>query len=591
MRIHFKDIEYSVQLPNKESLEILKGVRGSFQSGRLVAILGQSGSGKTTLLDILSQRKTEGLWSGTIELNGSVISSKDRWRKICGYVQQHDKLLSTATIFEALMFSILLRTSFQRTYESQVERVKEIVKEIGLSHRMDARIGDESNRSLSGGEMRRVSIAQELVAEVKVLLLDEPTSGLDSASAIAIVALLKKIAISRDAIVVATVHQPSSSMANIFDDVMIMAHGKVCFNDEWSKVIQFLDHAGHPVPGFTNPADHIIELTAREETTRDLIDLTIRNSDVLLYQSSKADDKLAFKSIASPFWFQFKLVWIRQFRHWFRSPILFISELTQYIFAGLFIGMMYHGLPSTLEAGIFDRSSAIFFILTTLCFVPSFTVVTIAAEEFPLLKREINSGMYSITSSYMAKLATTWPFEMFLSLVFVLCSYWIVGFEPGSFFVFYLIVLLFQLISETIGLLCAQTTPNATVGVLLLSLVLLVCLAIGGFLVSQPKIWYSWFESINFFSYAYTAIIHNQFESLELFDPSTNSTVNGLDYIISVGRVSNSLSMWGNIGVLFAMLVILRILAYFIFVFQLQRSSFRRKSASVARESSSLGIK
>lgn len=571
--LEFDNVHYWVNNNNEKTgdLHILKGVSGKLESGRLFAILGSSGSGKSTLLDCLAQRKESGHWTGSVRFNGEqVSSSSSRWRRSCGYVLQHDRLLASATVFETLMFSSQLRTPYGKSQSFHEEKVADVLEELSLSHRRNSRIGNETKKVLSGGEIRRVSIGQELVADCKVLLLDEPTSGLDYKTALNIVELLRAVCAQKDRIVAATIHQPSSSITELFEDMMLLAHGQVCYFGPMSDCVEHFSRIGFPVPMYMNPTDFIMDLSHDQEK----VQVMKNNYSGVVNPSSPNEHKSEYKDeqepeveeCPTPFWYQFRLIWLRNFRQWYRDELLLASEVSQYLFCGLFIGGMYYQFPDSLTDGIFDRMSAIFFILTTICFIPSFTVVTMSGEEMPLIKRETKGGMYSLSASYLAKMATSWPFEIVLVFLFLLPSYWLAGFQADAvkFFEFAAITIVFLLTSETIGLLCATASKTPTIGVLVLSLVLLVCLAVGGFLVSQPKPAFTWFEKINFFVFAYTAMLNNQFSDLVLYAADGTPVTDVVQVLRDEGRVRNNLSIWENVLVMLAILVVCRLGSFYL---------------------------
>jgi ABC-type multidrug transport system ATPase subunit len=587
--LKFENIHYWVKpKSSKEELHILKGVSGEITCGRFYALLGSSGSGKTTLLDIIAQRKESGHWSGSIEYRGEKLKSSKHWKRICGYVLQHDNLLSTSTVFETLMFSSQLRTqNATLSYDEHAQKVDDILEELSLAHRKHSRIGGEGNKILSGGEMRRVSIGQELVADCKVLLLDEPTSGLDASSAKSIVELLKSVAQApgQNRIVAATLHQPSSSITELFDDMMLLSHGRVCYQGPFAKLVDHFSAIGFQCPMYVNPTDYIMDLCRSNDAERAMISavptaLPMLDADPANGQrEQEGDDGEEGEDVdqgegfaTKSFWFQFRLLWKRSLVQWWRNELLLISELVQYLFCGFFIGIMYYRFSDNIDTGTFDRLSAIFFILTTVCFIPSFTVITISGEEFPLLKRETSSGMYNLSASFLAKLCTVWPFELFLAILFILPAYFLSGFQSDfvKFAEFTVVLVLALLVSETIGLLCAVTTKTPTIGVLVLSMVMLVCMALGGFLVSEPKPIYEWFEYINFFVYANTAMMLNQFSGLVLYQdvnvgPGAGTRVPVSDMVQELRaneRIRNNLGVWGNIAVLAGFLVGLRLLAF-----------------------------
>lgn len=88
----------------------------------------------------------------------------------------------------------------------------------------DTRIGGVMLKGISGGERKRTSIGYELITDPSLVLLDEPTSGLDSTTAAKITKILKKEA-STGKTIVATIHQPSSEIFNMFDRLILLHDG------------------------------------------------------------------------------------------------------------------------------------------------------------------------------------------------------------------------------------------------------------------------------------------------------------------------------------------------------------------------------
>lgn len=95
-----------------------------------------------------------------------------------------------------------------------------------------------------------------------------------------------------------------------------------------------------------------------------------------------------------------------------------------------------------------------------------------------------------------------------------------------------------------------------------MSIILLVCLALGGFLVSETKPAWEWFEHINFFSYAFAALQLSQFEGLTLYQTNGTAISDLVPKLKAMGRIRSNLTMWQNIGVLLGMLFVLRMSCY-----------------------------
>ncbi|CAG2172592.1 unnamed protein product [Oppiella nova] len=183
--------------------EIIRNVSGSVNAGSLLAIMGASGSGKTTLLNVLTARNLRQLSvNGVVLVNGQAVSQQTI-ASISSYIQQHDLFQPMLTVREHLMF------------------------QFNLTKCAETRIGDKNHfKGISGGEMKRLSIASEVLTNPS--LIDEPTTGLDAFMAKSILQVLKTMA-SEGRTVICTIHQPSSQVFELFDSLLLMADGRVAF--------------------------------------------------------------------------------------------------------------------------------------------------------------------------------------------------------------------------------------------------------------------------------------------------------------------------------------------------------------------------
>lgn len=107
--------------------------------------------------------------------------------------------------------------------------VDELIESLGLADCANTLVGSELVRGISGGEKKRVAIGVELVTNPSTLFLDEPTSGLDSYSAFNTISILKALA-ANGCSVLCTVHQPSSEIFGLFDNVILLKSGVCIYN-------------------------------------------------------------------------------------------------------------------------------------------------------------------------------------------------------------------------------------------------------------------------------------------------------------------------------------------------------------------------
>lgn len=190
--------------------------------GKLIGIMGASGAGKTTLLNVLAGlvKPTK----GEIIINGfNIFEEKDKIQGVIGYVAQDDLLIEELTVYENLYYNAKL--CFANFTEEQLhQRVMEVLENLGLDQRKDLKVGNPLEKTISGGQRKRLNIALELIREPAVLFLDEPTSGLSSRDSENVIDLLKELSLKGKLIYV-VIHQPSSDIYKMFDKMIIMDTG------------------------------------------------------------------------------------------------------------------------------------------------------------------------------------------------------------------------------------------------------------------------------------------------------------------------------------------------------------------------------
>ena len=200
----------------------LREVRISEGPGKLIGIMGASGAGKTTLLSVLAG--LEKPTSGSVRINGFDLHQKpEELKGVVGYVSQDDLLIEELTVFQNLYYNAKL--CFDGLPESKLQQmVMQVLQNLGLESWRDLRVGSVLDKTISGGQRKRLNIALELIREPAVLFLDEPTSGLSSRDSENVIDLLKELS-NRGKLVISVIHQPSSDIYKMFDKIIIMDAG------------------------------------------------------------------------------------------------------------------------------------------------------------------------------------------------------------------------------------------------------------------------------------------------------------------------------------------------------------------------------
>jgi ABC-type multidrug transport system ATPase subunit/uncharacterized tellurite resistance protein B-like protein len=192
------------------------------ESGRMIGIMGASGAGKSTLLNVLNGSVPPS--TGRVLINGvDIFSEKEKIEGIIGHVSQDDLLIEELTVYQNLYYNAKL--CFDNYSEDQIiESVNQTLENLGLFEIRDIQVGSPLNKKISGGQRKRLNIALELIREPSVLFLDEPTSGLSSRDSENIMDLLKELSL-KGKLVFVVIHQPSSDIFKMFDNMIILDTG------------------------------------------------------------------------------------------------------------------------------------------------------------------------------------------------------------------------------------------------------------------------------------------------------------------------------------------------------------------------------
>lgn len=193
--------------------EILKGISYHFENG-VYGLLGPNGAGKTTLLRCIT--KLYPLTSGSIACLGSDITKGSSYKDHIGYLPQKFGLFKELTVFEMMCTMALLKNINKDEIESEAKRCISLVN---LSDKTNSRI-----KTLSGGMVRRLGIAQALLGDPQIILLDEPTSGLDPEERIRFKNIISSIEPSHTIIISTHIVEDVEALCN---KVLIMNEGKI----------------------------------------------------------------------------------------------------------------------------------------------------------------------------------------------------------------------------------------------------------------------------------------------------------------------------------------------------------------------------
>ena len=545
---------------------ILKGLNGSFKSGELTAIMGPSGCGKTTLLECLAGKRQAGV-SGDITFTGC------RDVKL-SFISQNDEMLSHLTVRESLMFASKLKNfpgsgSKDARYRRQESKassifsldivpndlivgsnaaygrsggkkkgnkranqsaksppfnheaiVQKLLDQFGLNVCADVRVAN-----CSGGQLKRLSIAQELVSKPNLLILDEPTSGLDSASCFQCIELLQQLTLQRASdedeplAVVATIHQPSARVFSMFKKVIFLSvTGRCIYEGSPTDLIAHLSSVGLVCPAFNNPADYMLEVASGDygiEYIRKLADATTEKSyekleetmTIVTYEKNSSISSASSVSTSCssdihslhkrlnnrkhlPFFSHIGLLFHRTLLSIIRDPNLTALRFVSHIVVAVFIGILYgkkvgaaSGCPPAydmdnmmnIQKHVYDdiiasseNTANFFFAAMFVMFGAMLPTVLTFPSELNVFMKERSNGWYHSRTYFLAKTMADVPMQLFFPIVYGVIIYLLSGqlFDYWRFAMFLAILILTGLCAQSHGLLISALfvhDPSAAV--------------------------------------------------------------------------------------------------------------------------------
>ncbi|CAN1755468.1 ABC transporter G family member 15 [Linum perenne] len=595
--------DLTVVLPNLgdgPTRRLLDRVRGYAEPGRIKAIMGPSGSGKTTLLDALAGRLPGNVvMTGNVLLNGNKKRLNDSG---VGYVRQENRLLGTLTVRETIKYSAHLRLPSTMTKEEIDDVAEGTLTEMGLQDCADRFIGNWHLRGISGGEKKRLSIALEILTKPRLLFLDEPTTGLDSASAFFVVKTLRNIA-QDGRTVISSVHQPSSEVFALFDDLYLLSGGETVYSGEAKKAAEFFAQAGFPCPIRRNPSDHFLRCINSDfdqirlplmrskrvcdikkpleplnylPTTeiKAMLIKEYRQSNYAAKENDRMKQILATKGTEIRrnmknqvnWWKQLCTLTQRSYVNMWRDLGYYWVRIGIYVALSVCVGTIFFDIGRS--ASIFGRGSCDGFIAGFMTFMsiggfPSFI------EELEVFHEERLNRHYGVGVYILSNYLSSFPYLTFMSLSTASITYYMMNSRAGfSGFVYICLDLLSSLSAvESCMMTIASLVPNYLMGIVIGAGYIGILIMTSGFfrfLPDLPKVFWRYPVSyINFAAWGLQGAYKNDLIGQE-FDPLIpgGPKLKGDVFLTTVLGINLGYSKWWDLAAVIAILITFRVLFY-----------------------------
>ncbi|KAJ7361329.1 pleiotropic drug resistance ABC transporter [Mycena albidolilacea] len=545
---------------------ILHKQSGMLKSGEMCLVLGCPGSGCTTFLKaIANDRDTFGSVLGEVLYQGIDAETMQKYYK--GEVvfnQEDDVHIATLTVAQTLAFALSTKTPgpngrlpgvSRKEFDAEVQDM--LLRMLNISHTKQTLVGDEFVRGVSGGERKRVSIAEMMATRARAQAWDNSTRGLDASTALDFAKSLRIMTDILGQTTFVTLYQAGEGIYDLFDKVMVLSEGRQVFYGPPSEARGYFESLGYqPLPrqstadyltGCTDPNERQFAagrsandtpstpeaMESAFKSSKFCQDLEVDREKYKLLMQTEREDQEAFRAAVaadkkkgvskkSPYTLGFtgqvRALTTRQFQMRLQDRFQLYTSFTLSTILSLVLGAAFLNLPTT-SAGAFTRGGVIFSALLTTC-LDAFGEMPMQMLGRPILRKQTSYSMYRPSAIAVANTLADIPFSAARVLIFNIPVYFMSNLSrtAGGFWTFhlfnYVAYLTMQGFFRTFGVLCTNFHFAFRLSVFFIP----NFVEYTGYIIPVIKMkrWLFWIYYINPIAYAWQACIENEFMRIQI---------------------------------------------------------------------------
>ncbi|XP_076900740.1 pleiotropic drug resistance protein 3-like isoform X2 [Bidens hawaiensis] len=588
-------------------ITILKDVSGVIKPGRMTLLLGPPGSGKTTLLKALSGNLNKTLKiSGEVSYNGYKLEEFVP-QKTSAYISQDDLHIPEMSVRVTLDFSSRCQGTGTRA-EIMMEvnrREKEagivpdpdidtfmkaisiegqkttlqtnyILKILGLDICADTMFGDAMRRGISGGQKKRLTTGEMIVGPTKALFMDEISNGLDSSTTYQIVACLQQLAHITDASILISLLQPSPEVFDLFDDIMLMAEGRIVYHGPRGNALEYFEGFGFTCPERKGVADFLQEVVSRKDQaaywcrnvqTYNYVSVDtfstrfkesrlgkVTNEDISkpFVRSESHEKAISFNVYSLSKWSLFRACMAREILLMKRNSFVYIFKSVQLIIIAIITMTVFFRTrlkPDVIDANYYLGS--LFYALVILL-VDGFPEASMTVARLQVFYKQRDMCFYPSWAYAIPASVLKIPMSLMESTIWTCLTYFVIGYspEPGRFFrqlvllfeTHFTSVSMFRFFASVFQTVAAATTVGSTA--------ILFLLCFGGFIIPHTSMpaWLKWGFWVSPLSYGEIGLGVNEFHAPRWNKMTSTNTTIGLQTLESRGLEFEEYYFWISLG-------------------------------------------
>ncbi|KAI2466733.1 ABC-2 type transporter-domain-containing protein [Annulohypoxylon bovei var. microspora] len=545
----------------QQKIQILDNFDGLVRSGEMVLVLGRPGSGVSTLLKTIAGH-THGLYldqQSQINYQGipfDVMHSRFRGEVI--YQAETDIHFPQLTVGQTLQFAALARTPKNRlpgvTRETYAQHLRDVVMAIfGISHTVNTRLGNDFIRGVSGGERKRVSIAEVTLNQSAIQCWDNSTRGLDSATSLSFAKTLRLSTELGETAAIVAMYQASQPAYDVFDKVSVLYEGRQIYFGHKDEAKGYFTDLGYHCPdrqttadfltSLTNPSERVVQpgfedrlprtpdefaqvwksSEARANLLREIEafegEFPTKGQNYEMLKKSRKIQQASFTRNKSPYTIstpmQIRLCMNRGFQRMMGDKTFVVVTILANFVISLTLGSIYYKLDPVAES-MNSRCILLYFAIVFNALSSALEIFSLYAQR-PIVEKQSRYASYHPFAEAVASTMCDLPIKIISVLCFNIPLYFMAQLrqEAGAFFIFLLFGFTCTFTMSMILRTIAQTSRTIQQAITPAAIFILGLVIYTGFVLPTRYMqgWLRWLNYLDPISYAYESLVANEFSN------------------------------------------------------------------------------
>ncbi|KAH7175291.1 ABC-2 type transporter [Dactylonectria macrodidyma] len=562
-----------LNLSKGPSVNLLHDFTGTVRHGEIMLVLGRPGSGCSTFLKTIANHRDE-----YVGVEGEVyygaISAKEQKRHFRGevvYCEEDDRHFPSLTVWQTLWFAVKNKTRKKDEWTIPVI-LDAFLQMFGIEHTRETLVGDEHIRGVSGGERKRVSLAETLATRASVVCWDNSTRGLDASTALSFARALRVFTDVSQRTTLVTLYQAGESIYELMDKVLVIDDGRMLFQGPASEAKRYFEDLGYWCPPRQTTADFLTAISdknarrfqpGREESTPKTpkeLEQAFRQSshyqkilaDTHEYegdsrctetekhrtfhetvQQGKSKHVTASSSFTISFPRQVLACLHRQTWLLYHERSSLYTKLFIILSISIIVGSHFVDIDADATSSAFSKSSMAFFGIAFVGWL-QFAELMPAIVGRVTLQRQREFAFCRPSAIVLARAILDLPILLVMVVSLSIPFYFLARFDidVGKFFIFTLFVYVVSFSLTTLFRMFAAFSTTVDDAIRLVGVFMNVMFIFTGYVIPRSVLlsdvpWFGWFTYINPVSYGFEALQTNEFNGLQMACSEANLVPHG----------------------------------------------------------------